>query len=193
VTFDDPLTIEALEWYARLVHEYEAVLTPDRATALYSTDTPLLGVVVGKVGMWRDNIAGTREVKKTINWGVVPLPRDARAFTLASVDGYAISADAEHPEACWQWITFLSNEVPPGLIPARMALLESKAYEDQVGLDVAGVAIASLEDAEIISFWTLFMEFRAEMQFFVRAIERIQRGELTADEAMDWAQDMVMR
>ena len=85
VTFDDPLAIEALEWYARLVHEYEVVLTPDRAMDLYSADAPLLGVVVGKVGMWRDDLGGTREVNKTINWGVVPLPRDARAFTQASV------------------------------------------------------------------------------------------------------------
>jgi multiple sugar transport system substrate-binding protein len=193
VTFDDPLTIEALEWYARLVHEYEAVLTPDRAMDLYSADAPLLGVVLGKVGMWRDDLSGTREVKKAINWAIAPLPRDARAFTLASADGYAISAEAQNPEACWQWITFLSNEIPPGLIPARTALLESKAYEDQVGFDVASVATASLEDAQIISFWTLFMRFGSEMQTFVRAIEKIQRGELTAEEAMDWAQDRVTR
>ena len=115
-----------------------------------------------------------------------PLPR-LRSY------GYAISAEAQNPDACWQWITFLSNEIPPGLIPARAALLESKAYEDQVGLDVANVAVASLEDAEIVSFLNLFMGFRVEMQTFVRAIERIQRGEMTAEEAMDWAQDRAAR
>jgi multiple sugar transport system substrate-binding protein len=189
VTFDDPLTIEALQWYARLIHEEEAVLTPDRAMDLYSADAPLLGVVAGKVGMWRDDLSGTREVRKTINWGVVPLPRDEQAFTQAAVYGYAISAQAQDPEAAWQWITFLSNEVPPGMIPARTQVLESAEYEERVGRDVADVALASLEDAEIISSWSLFMEFRSEMQAFVRAIEKIQQGELSAEEAMDWAQD----
>jgi ABC-type glycerol-3-phosphate transport system substrate-binding protein len=182
-----------LEWYARLIHEYEVVLTPERALDLYSASTPLLGVVVGKVGMWRDDIGGTSEVKQTIDWGIAPLPQDAQAFTLASVYGYAISAQAQNPEACWQWITFLSNEIPPGLIPARTNVLESAEYEQRVGRAAAQVARASLEDAQMISFWTLFMGFRKEMQTFVRAVEKIQRGDLTADEAMNWAQDFVER
>ena len=41
--------------------------------------------------------------------------------------------------------------------------------------------------------WSLFMRFRGEMQAFIKAIEKIQRGDLTAPEAMDWAQDMAAR
>ena len=40
--------------------------------------------------------------------------------------GYYISAQAKEPQACWQWITFLSQE--PGAVqglPARRSLAES--------------------------------------------------------------------
>jgi multiple sugar transport system substrate-binding protein len=193
VVFDDPLTVEALEWYARLVHEYDAVLTPERSRREFEVDDPLLAIVLGKVGMWIEDLSGTREVKATLNWGVVPLPSDARSFTQASIYGYAISAHAVDPDACWQWITFLSEQVHPGLIPARTSLLESKAYEERVGGQVVDVALASLENAEIVSYWSLFSGFQTEMRAFGRAVELVLRGDVTAQEAMEQAQQAAER
>jgi multiple sugar transport system substrate-binding protein len=188
VVFDDPLTVEALEWYARLVHEYDAVLTPEQSRREFSVEDPLLAIVLGKVGMWMEGLSGTREVKTTLNWGIAPLPRDAQSFTLSSIYGYAISAHAADPDACWQWITFLSEQVHPGLIPARTSLLESTTYEERVGAEVVDVALESLESAEIISYWRLFSEFPREMQAFGHAVERILRGDVTVQEAMEQAQ-----
>ena len=193
VVFDDPLTIEALEWYARLVHEYDAVLTPERSRREFEVDDPLLAIVLGKVGMWIEDLSGTREVKATLNWGVVPLPSDAQSFTQASIYGYAISAHAADPDACWQWITFLSEQVHPGLIPARTSLLESKAYEERVGGQVVDVALTSLENAEIVSYWSLFSGFQREMRAFGRAVEQVLRGDITAQEAMEQAQQAAER
>jgi multiple sugar transport system substrate-binding protein len=188
VMFDDPLTVEALEWYAGLAHDHDVLLTPERARRDFDADIPLLGIIVGKVGMWMDALSGTREVQLSVNYGMVPLPRDARSFTQAMIYGYAITAQALEPEACWQWIAFLSEQVPQGLIPARTSVLESEAYEQAVGRDVAGVAAASLEGAEFVSYWALFTGFPSEMRALDRAIDRIIRGDATAWEALEQAQ-----
>lgn len=45
-------------------------------------------------------------------WGVVTLPCDARCSTRAWGEGLAISAEAQHLEACWQWVAFLSEQMP---------------------------------------------------------------------------------
>jgi multiple sugar transport system substrate-binding protein len=187
VVFDDPLTIEALEWYARLVHEYDAVLTRERSRSEFSVDDPLLAITLGKVGMWMEDLSGTKEVKTALNWGVVPLPRDAQSFTQASIYGYAISAHATNLDACWQWVTFLCEQVHPGLIPARTSLLESKTYEERMGAQEIDVALASLENAEIISYWRLFSGFPREMQAYRQAIGQVLDGDLTVQEAMDLA------
>jgi ABC-type glycerol-3-phosphate transport system substrate-binding protein len=124
---------------------------------------------------------------------MVPLPRDAQAFTQASISGYAISAHALAPDACWEWIAFLTSQTSAGAIPVRRSVLESEAYEQRVGGEAVDVAIASLENAEIISYWTLFSGFRYEMGIFERAVQRILRAESTAQEAMDWAQSTVAK
>ena len=188
VVFDDPLTVEALEWYAKLVHEYEAVLTRERAYREHSVDGPGVGIVTDKVAMWMESFSGTREHKISVNWGMVPLPRDTQSFTQASINGYAISSRTLDPDACWEWVSFLSRETPAGPIPVRKSVLESETYEQRVGGEAVAVAIASLEDAEIISYWTLFTGFRSEMGVLERAVEQIIRGDSTAQEAMDWAQ-----
>jgi multiple sugar transport system substrate-binding protein len=193
VTFSDPLTVEALDWYATLVHDYEAVLTPQRAYNEFAVDDPTVAIVTDKLGMWSDSFSGAREVKENVHWGMVPLPRDERSFTMASILGYAMSAETANPDASWKWITFLSKNVHPGLIPVRRSLLESEAYEQRVGGEVVDVAIASLEEAELVSYWTLFTGFGSEMRIFDRAIDQILSGEATPQEAMDWAQSMAQK
>jgi multiple sugar transport system substrate-binding protein len=193
VTFSDPLTVEALDWYATLVHDYGAVLTPQRSYSEFGVDDPSVAIVTGKLGMWSDSFSGTREVKDNVDWGMVPLPRDERSVTMASILGYAISAETAYPDASWKWITFLSTSVYPGLIPVRRSVLESEAYEQRVGGDVVDVALATLEETELVSYWTLFTRFGSEMRTFDRAIDQILSGEASPQEAMDWAQSMAQK
>jgi multiple sugar transport system substrate-binding protein len=193
VTFNDPLTVEALDWYATLVHDYDAVLTPQRSYSEFAVDDPTVAIVTGKLGMWSDSFSGTREVKENVHWEMVPLPRDEQSFTMASILGYAISAETANPDASWKWVTFLSEQVHPGLIPVRRSILESEAYEQRVGGDVVDVALASLEEAELASYWTLFTGFQSEMRVFDRAIDQILGGEATPQEAMDWAQSLAQK
>lgn len=192
-TFDDPLTIEALEWYANLFHEYGVAPTPEQARRAFGGGryTFYQGLRNGKVGMWilplSDRGGLTWPVEWYVNWMMAPLPRDARSATDAWVEGYAISSQAQHLDVCWQWISFLSQQMTYRLMPVRKSLAASAAYEQQVGGEVAAVARASMEQAVLFSprIWT---EFGAAMDIFEQAVGQIIDGDTTPQEAMDWAQ-----
>jgi multiple sugar transport system substrate-binding protein len=207
-TFDDPLTIEALEWYASLIHEHNVAPTQKQ---LYDEDlggagSVVIGVYMNKVGLWTgwfSERGGGRRASDTwpgewkMRWGAVPLPRDAQSATLTSVEGYFISSQAQHPDACWQWISFLSEQMssdvqhPRRLMPARKSLAESTAYEQQVGSDVAAVARVSMESAMVPS--PRLVELGGVWGIFWRALDAITNGRSTPEEAMISAQQEAER
>jgi multiple sugar transport system substrate-binding protein len=192
-TFDDPLTIEAVEWYARLYDEYDIAPTPTEARKAFGTSQYAYyeGIRQGQVGMWigehsqRGGLGWP--VDWFVDWGMVPLPRDVTSMTQADVEGYAIHAEAEHPDACWEWISFLSQHMPYRLMPARKELADSIAYGQLVGEDIAAVVRASMEDAVLINLMA-FVEFEGDMDTFASAVREVIDGDSTAREAMDWAQ-----
>ncbi|MCP4538448.1 MAG: extracellular solute-binding protein [Chloroflexi bacterium] len=196
-TLDDPLTIEALEWYATLMYEHDAALKDDQRYDVGGTLES--GVYLGQIGMWtgwfaeRGGIDGGGSnwpAEWKMRWGMVPLPRDAQSAIPAVVFGYAISAQAMSPDACWKWITFLSKQVqtPYNMTPARRSLVESADYEQFVGGDVAAVARQSMEDTMLLSPALVeFMPFDA----YFRAIDDIVNGRATPQEAMTRAQQEV--
>lgn len=207
-TFDDPLTIEALEWYASLIHEHNVAPTQKQ---LYDQDlggagSVVIGVYMNKVGMWTGGLSergGGRQVSTTwpgewkMRWGFVPLPHDAQSATLTFVEGYSISSQAQYPDACWQWISFLSEQMPSDaryplrLMPARKSLAESAAYEQRVGSDVAAVARASVESAVLLS--PRLVEFGGVWGILWRALDAIISGHSTPEEAMVSAQQEAER
>ena len=191
-TFDDPLTIEALEWYANLYHEYDVAPTPTQARSAFgSRYSYYQGLRHGKVGMWilplSDRGGLTWPVEWDVNWLMAPLPRDAQSATDAWVEGYAISSEIEDLDAGWEWILFLSEQMTYRLMPARQSLVESALYQQQVGEGVATVAQASMENAVLFSprVWT---DFGQAMDIFEQAVEEIIKGDITLQEAMYRAQ-----
>lgn len=192
-TFDDPLTIEAVEWYARLFHEYDIAPTPAEARRAFGGGQYAIfdGLRHGQVGMWVGQLSDrggmTWPVEWFVNWGMAPLPRDVQSITQADVEGYAIHAQTENPDACWQWITFLSQQMPYRLMPARKSLAESTAYGRLVGEEVAIVARASMEDAVLINL-VAFAEFGDDMDLLAEAVGEVIDENMTPREAMEWAQ-----
>ena len=191
--FDDPLTVEALEWYAGLYHEYEVAPTPQEARSAFGGGQYAFfdGLRHGRVGMWMGGFSErgglTWPVEWFVNWGMAPLPRDAQSITQAQIEGYAIYSQTGHPDACWQWIVFLSRQTPERLMPARKSLAESSAYGKLVGEDVAAVARASMESAVLINLGA-FVEFEGAMDVFAEAVGDVIDGEATPQEALSEAQ-----
>jgi multiple sugar transport system substrate-binding protein len=191
-TFDDPLTIEAVEWYADLIHEYNVIPTSEqRRLAFPGTNGTLQGIGQGRVGMWVGALserggALSRRQRWEMNWGVAPLPRDVQSMTLADVRGYYISAHTEHHEACWQWVTYVSKQPYYRLAPARKSLLYSEEYEEEVGSRVAAAARASVEHVVLVT--PRLVAFSQVIdEAFLPAIESVVEG-ATPEEAMIAAQ-----
>jgi ABC-type glycerol-3-phosphate transport system substrate-binding protein len=100
-----------------------------------------------------------------------------------------IFADARNPDACWQWLSFVSQHMPPGwLAPMRSSLGESEAYEQLVGEEVAEVVRASMTDVLTIS-----PKLADQFGPLRQAVDRIITGRNTPQEAMDWAQQEAER
>lgn len=192
-TFDDPLTIEAMQWYADLFHEHDVAPTRNEAAVYFGGGSYAIyqGVRRGQVGMWMGAISERGGLGWPAEWdwawGVVPLPSDVASATQSGVEGYAISTRCQYRNACWQWITFLSEQMPLRLMPARRSLAESEAYEEAVGEEVAAVARVSIENAFMVS---PEVEERLEepMEAFVEALDRIVNDGVSALEAMQEAQ-----
>jgi ABC-type glycerol-3-phosphate transport system substrate-binding protein len=190
-TFDDPLTIEALQWYSSLIHEHDVAPTHDQAyQAFIGSGSAEYGFLTGRVGMLMGQFfeqGGTVWMREwDMNWGMVPLPRDAQAATLAFSFAHAVSAQSAHPEACWQWLVFLSGQMPARGVPARQSLAGSKAYSDQVGADIAAVARISMENA-LPPFYMRNESVKA-VEDFQRAVDYVTNEGMSPQEALDWVQ-----
>jgi ABC-type glycerol-3-phosphate transport system substrate-binding protein len=190
-TFDDPLTVEALDWYAKLMYEREAAATPQQARKAYGiagyTQT---GIEQGRLGMWMGSLSeregGPGDVEWNVNWGIAPLPRGKQSATFAFILGYTISPQAENPDACWQWVSFLTHQMPRYGMPVRKSLVASEAFEDEMGQDVAAVARAFIEYAMWLNptAWDIYGTF----DIFNEGVAKIVGNNETAGGAMTWAQ-----
>lgn len=171
-TLDDPLNVEALQWYIDLMYKNESAATPLQARRAYGVaEGAIAGIRQGKLGMWSGWLSEQRLRGRKNGWpansGIVPLPRDVTEATLGWVVGGVIAADAQSLDACWKWIVYLSKQ-PPGMMgmPVRKSVTGSEAYRRLVGKDVADVAAASIEHALLFSMhlyetydgWRLYQE-----------------------------------
>jgi multiple sugar transport system substrate-binding protein len=194
-TFNDPLTVEAVEFYADLFHLHGVAPTPDKARRAFGGNQYAIFNAIrnGNIGMWTMTISQRGgygwPVEWFVNWSVAPLPRDANQFAGFFVEeGYAISSGTNSPDECWQWINFITTQVHPRLVPTRRSLVESQAYEQIVGENVATVVRQSLEFAVPVSLWQ-WMSLGSAIDSFNDAVEDVVEGRYTPQEALDIAQE----
>jgi multiple sugar transport system substrate-binding protein len=197
-TFDDPLTIEALDWYARMVHDHDAAPSLNQSSHAYQGGSFAIydGILTGKVGMWMGVLSErggmTWPMKWKMAWKMVPLPSGQQSATIAEAEGVAITSSTEHPDACWAWIAWLSEQVPHRTMPARPSLAESSAYEKKVGAEVAQVARAAIEHAQVANQEAL-LPFEGAFETYQDGLEEILQGFQTPLEAMTEAQRQAPR
>jgi ABC-type glycerol-3-phosphate transport system substrate-binding protein len=134
-----------------------------------------------------------------LNTGVVPLPagpNSERGSGFQSVDGYFISAQTQAREACWEWITFLTEQptVASGL-PARRSVAESAEYRQQAGAERADAYLASVSGGNQASFFQRLSDEGNWLWFASNwlsdAYDRIISGGMSVEESLDAAQEMV--
>jgi multiple sugar transport system substrate-binding protein len=192
--YDDPLTVEAMAWYAALFLEHNVAPTPNQLRESFgeyhAVDTAILS---GRAGMWIGQLGEQGGLEEWFEWGfawgMAPLPRDTRAATLVNSNQLFIFADAQDPDACWEWLSFVSQHMSPRwLAPMRSSLGESEAYEQLVGDEVAAIVREVMPDVLTVS-----PEADGAMRPLGQAVERIVMERDTPQEAMDWAQQEAER
>jgi len=153
LALDDPQTIEAMQWYADLMLRLDVAPSPQEARQAFGGPQGTYGgVLAGKIGMWAGHLSSRMALasQATFDWGVTVLPHDQQAATLANIEAVAISPQTQRLQEAWEWIRFLSAQVPLRMAPARRSLAASPAFEQKVGHEVASATRAALEQACVL-------------------------------------------
>jgi multiple sugar transport system substrate-binding protein len=141
--FIDEAVAQAIAQYITLLGDY----SPHGELSGYRDEGGFMGVgglaEEGRVGMWYSGgigrmvirIGGPEEQAQRPDVAIAPPPLGQGGLTGAdfSSDAMAIAARSASPEACWAWLTFLSEQTG-GLgesFPARSSLATSEAYLSQ--------------------------------------------------------------
>lgn len=197
-------TVEALHWYTDLSLQHGvkpvfitniADLADDSETAQAVFKEREAIVKEGRAAMW--TLMESWELTSDpegLRVGVAPVPAgvggDVAAYT--SVAGYFISAHAQAPQACWEWITYLTAQ--PEAVegsPTRRSVVQSEAYRQRVGAERAVVYEASLDGHRSISFQSFRDQdwlFAGYILWLTRAYGQVVEGHTTVEHALDLAQ-----
>jgi multiple sugar transport system substrate-binding protein len=217
LVFNSPDVIEAFRWYTGLTTEYK--VTPDLSsdTADFGSNAQERQTLInsGRAGMWMESGGGfgIRVAfgpggaggfgggggSSSLNTGVAPLPagpNSANGSGFQSVDGYFISAQTEQRQACWEWITFLTEQPNVGAgLPGRQSVAESSAYRQLVGSEQADAYLASVTGSTRASFFQRISDEGTWLGFasfwLSDAYDRVINGEMTVEESLDAAQESV--
>ncbi|MBS4750497.1 extracellular solute-binding protein [Carnobacteriaceae bacterium zg-ZUI78] len=107
--YDNPKTIQALEYYMRFVKEkLSPEITDDkkRAEALQNGQ-----VAMALFGSWNLSSFNDNEyIKNNFDIAVLPKGNTGKRVTIFNGLGNAISANTKHKEASWKWVEFLSSK-----------------------------------------------------------------------------------
>jgi multiple sugar transport system substrate-binding protein len=194
VIFDDPLAIEALEWYADLYHLHSVAPTYEQAEVAFGGPIDFsvyMGIYGGAVGIWIGTLSerGGRFhhwQEWPMRWGAVSLPLGEQPFTYAYCDAYVIASQTQNPGAAWNWLAFLTEQLPLRVMPARKSLAQSEAFAAHGDGDIAAVALSAMEGVAY-PMMNVDDDVQEELTIFMEAVDRIIEEGLTPQEAMSWA------
>lgn len=157
---DDQRVAETLQWYIDLALAHQVMPPPVVAEDPYRLWDLRQD---RRVAMWSDGLSSAASYlrgpgPKTSRLSLAPLPQESVTAFPAQAWGYAISAGTAHPQACWEWISFLSRQASPvsrfeGAVPARISLAEETAYWDRWDKDDAQAIAYALDHPAPTSEW----------------------------------------
>jgi multiple sugar transport system substrate-binding protein len=188
--FADPAVVQGVRSYLDLLREHSPHTHIQGYTRGMQLDDQAFQLVdEGRVGMWFDLPGGMVIVRvgpdaagrQSYTRAIAPPPGAARAAPGSiEASGLYISATAQQPDACWQWLKFLSQDVTAlaGNFPARRSLAESDAFLKQAPLGAAEVYAAYKPALDRVPEEPQASEARAQVDlfWFFRAADRALAG-----------------
>ncbi|CAG0935893.1 hypothetical protein TFLX_04744 [Thermoflexales bacterium] len=208
VIYDDATMRAAMQWYVdlHLKHDVKPMFVTDFAKLLTEASTALIDretmIDDGRAAMWSayagmPNLTGS-DKRETMNIGAVALPIGAAGSAggnYVSSSGYYIAAETPAKQACWKWITYLTEQadVKQGL-PARKSVAESEAYQQKVGAERAAAYRASLGESGTSAVYQFFSGKNSWLSYSVfwlaKAYGQVVDGDAPVDKALADAQKL---
>jgi ABC-type glycerol-3-phosphate transport system substrate-binding protein len=159
VPLDAPEIIEAIRWYmglwqAGVMPKYEVSGPGEGDTEMWNRNQVLWESLIreGRVAMWSTQWGGYESYSRiwaNLDVGIASMPQGPGRVVDMMSSAYYISTGTAHPEACWQWLTFLSGEAGIAVgAPVRRSVLNSVEYRQHVDAEAADVYLATLEGSE---------------------------------------------
>ncbi len=192
---DTPAMVEGVRWYAdlALVH---GVMPPlyikdyfrDRDAHLQRQRDM---VSTGRVAMWAEYPGNMPAQAFPFRVGMAPLPLGQGKMNQNKIVAYVISVNSPYPEACWQWIKFLTGQlaVVQG-VPPRRSLMETPEYQQRVGEEALATFQFALERS-VGSVNPVYEEYpwvyTVRRYWFYEAFDRVMEG-AEVEEALAEAQ-----
>ena len=213
LVFNSPAVVEAFRWYTSLATQYKVEPVFENTEDFGGGERQRQTLINdGRVAMWMGGGGGGgfggvsvfmgpggSSAQTNLNTGVAPLPagpNSTKGSGFQSVNGYFISAQSDARQACWSWITFLTQQpdVTSGL-PARQSVAQSDEYRQRVGAERADAYLASVSGGSQASFYQRISDEGNWLGFASSwlsvAHERVVNGEATVEEALNAAQESV--
>ncbi|MBC7235850.1 MAG: extracellular solute-binding protein [Chloroflexi bacterium] len=196
-TLDDPRTVEAVQWYADLYTRHGLAPDPEVIRTTFRRGGVFEAAMRGACGVWfgwySDRGGLDDRFEWSFKWRMLPLPRDQAPFNLGDVEGYYITKDCAHPKEALKLLRFLSDhlEAAGKKLPPRKSLVESDAYEDLVGEEVATIARSFGESRVQMIPATSMPALETVGGAFFQAVQQIITEDLDAADVLAEAQQQV--
>ena len=189
--FDDPRLAEAIQWYADLglVYKIMPVALSNKVVSGRRFPMDMFSLQEAAMIIGNPNDHYRTDIPWDFEWGVAPLPRDRVGATFMSVRGFYIAARTRHPQEAWNLVRALS-ESESGVfswVPARRAQVESDAFRQRMGADMADAVLYTLDHSELTQIYG-----RSAPNWigtFMTQLYWVTSGDILADEMMDHLQE----
>jgi ABC-type glycerol-3-phosphate transport system substrate-binding protein len=204
--FDDPAVVEATRWYLDLDRRH-GVMPPlrfhYRRSDSYENDYYTL-IREGRAAMWLDFGRGILDSSRPEQVAIEPFEPTAGPLPVggSGLNGrdisfsssFYLSAETQTPQACWQWVSFLSTQ--PDLIqssvPARIAVAQSDDYQQHA--DPALVSLAAIYEEMLTKTNEAHggvtpRQEHGELYWFLEAVNDALEGKQSLEQALAEAQE----
>lgn len=180
-TLTETGVLAALEWYEQIVVQEQVMadlgnLSPEqRLQAVRRTQS------AHKLNaMWVDSVVNYEYQRVLQPTGLLPFPRrsaDARLVMPIRVHSHIMSHTTQHPYWTWQWLNFLSHQMPPPRhIPARPSVAAEFDFWQRLPPEIAQMMQIVTANAQPLMIGD-------ESYFTWEKLAGVANGKLTLEEA----------
>ncbi len=178
-----PATVEALSFFEAMMNEDQSIPNPEVISDLGYT-TAFTGENAA-MGIYGHYLVPALENDATFEWGTTVLPSGpANRNSFASGAGYTMSAQTEHPEEAWRFISHMTGVEGlrafmdlGSITPPRTSLYESEEFLSREASEAFAAQAEHLTPVPIAPEWNEYFEVITE------ELDAVYRGEVSLEEA----------